>query len=406
MTAITFKKLGDVAQYLRGINFKPEDVVEVGSEGTVACMRTKNIQEILDCSDVWGVPENFVRRPEQILQEGDILVSSANSWNLVGKCCWIPKLPWRSSFGGFVSTLRADPERLDAKFLYWWFSSDRTQALLRSFGQKTTNISNLNAARCLNLEIPLPTLSEQRRIAAILDQADALRNKRREALVLLNDLKQSIFVEMFGDLLANDRAWPWAAVSDFVAGFESGKSIVADDEDNSNSPFRVLKISAVTSLEYKPEHSKAIPSDYTPPKSHVVRKGDLLFSRANTSELIGAVAFVSDTPENLLLPDKLWRFKWHEEPRAAPLYVLHLFQQQKFRNEVASRASGSSGSMKNISQPKVLSIRLGHPPLSLQEIFSSRMQVIEAIKCNHRASLKALDSLFASLQHRAFRGEL
>ena len=208
MTAITFAKLGDVAQYLRGINFKPDDVVDVGSEGTVACMRTKNIQESLDCSDVWGVPEIFVRRPEQILREGDILVSSANSWNLVGKCCWIPKLPWKSSFGGFISTLRADPKRLDARFLYWWFSSGKTQAMLRSFGQKTTNISNLNAARCMNLDVPLPALPEQRRIAAILDQADALRAKRREALAQLDNLKQSIFIEMFGDPVTNPKTWP------------------------------------------------------------------------------------------------------------------------------------------------------------------------------------------------------
>lgn len=378
----------------------------MGTEGTVACMRTKNIQESLDCSDVWGVPETFVRRPEQILQEGDILVSSANSWNLVGKCCWIPKLPWKSSFGGFVSTLRADPKYLDARFLYWWFSSNRTQAILRSFGQKTTNISNLNAVRCLNLDVPVPSLTEQRRIAAILDQAEALRAKRRQSLAQLDVLVQSIFVEMFGDPIVNDRAWPWAAVSDFVAGFESGKSIVADDDDNSTSAFKVLKISAVTSLEYKPEHSKAIPSDYVPPASHIVRKGDLLFSRANTAELIGATAFVSDTPDNLLLPDKLWRFVWFEKPRAASHYVRHLFQQEKFRLEISLRASGSSGSMKNISQPKVLAIRVGQPPLSLQELFASRVQVIEDLKNRHRVALRDLDDLFTSLQHRAFRGEL
>ena len=102
MTTVTFVKLGNVAHYLRGINFKPDDVVPLGTMVTVACMRTKNIQESLDCRDVWGVSEDFVRRPEQILQEGDILISSANSWNLVGKCCWIPKLPWKSTFGGFV----------------------------------------------------------------------------------------------------------------------------------------------------------------------------------------------------------------------------------------------------------------------------------------------------------------
>ncbi len=91
-------KLGDVAEFVRGINFKPEDVVPVGTPGSVACMRTKNVQAELDVSDTWAVAESFVKREAQILRDGDVLVSSANSWNLVGKCCWIPALPWQSKF--------------------------------------------------------------------------------------------------------------------------------------------------------------------------------------------------------------------------------------------------------------------------------------------------------------------
>ncbi len=173
------------------------------------------------------------------------------------------------------------------------------------------------------LKISYPLLPEQRRIAAILDQAETLRTQRRTALALLDSLTQSLFLDMFGDPVANDRGWPKVTVNDFVAGFESGKSLVADDEEDSASKYRVLKVSAVTSLEYKPEQSKAVPADYAPPQSHIVRAGDLLFSRANTSELIGATAYVEATPDNLLLPDKLWRFVWHAPSKAAPLYVMH-----------------------------------------------------------------------------------
>src|SRR5437660_395432 len=144
-------------------------------------MRTKNVQRELDCSDVWGVSERFVKRQDQYLSAGDILVSSANSWNLVGKCCLVPDLPWRATFGGFVSVLRPHPSKVDSQYLYRWFSSDQVQATLRSFGQQTTNISNLNIERCLKLKMPLPGLDNQRRIAAILDKADELRAKRRIA---------------------------------------------------------------------------------------------------------------------------------------------------------------------------------------------------------------------------------
>jgi type I restriction enzyme S subunit len=196
-----------VADFVRGINFKPDDVVSVDHPGAVACMRTKNVQAELDCSDVWGVDERFVRRTDQILEKGDLLVSSANSWNLVGKCCWIPDLPWRSTFGGFVSVLRPNRAKVDPTFLYRWFSSTRIQTAVRSFGQQTTNISNLNTDRCLKLPFPLPPLPEQRRIADILDKADALRAKRRAALAQLDTLTQSIYLDMFGDPAMNPRGW-------------------------------------------------------------------------------------------------------------------------------------------------------------------------------------------------------
>ena len=255
------------------------------------------------------------------------------------------------------------------------------------------------------MEIPLPPLAEQRRIAEVLDRAEALRAKRRAALAELDSLTQSLFLDLFGDPVTNPK-WPEVMVSDFVAGFESGKSIVADDEDDTTSPYRVLKVSAVTSLEFRPEQSKAMPPDYSPPPSHFVRAGDLLFSRANTAELIGATAYVASTPANLLLPDKLWRFVWHKTPKADPHFVRFLFQQPKFRREIGQRASGTSGSMKNISQEKVLTIKVGLPPIALQQEFARRVGAVEKLKAAQRTALAEQDALFATLQHRAFRGEL
>jgi type I restriction enzyme S subunit len=257
-----------------------------------------------------------------------------------------------------------------------------------------------------NLEIPLPPLAEQRRIAEVLDKAEALRVKCRVALAQLDSLTQSLFLDLFGDPVANERNWPIKMVKDFVAGFESGKSIVADDEDDTSSACRVLKVSAVTTLEFRPEQSKPLPPNYEPPASHRVHAGDLLFSRANTAELIGATAFVHSTPANVFLPDKLWRFVWHDEPKADSHFVRYLFQQPKFRKEISRRASGTSGSMKNISQDKVLTIKTGLPPLDLQREFARRVTAVEKLKTTQRTALAELDALFASLQHRAFRGEL
>ena len=94
--------LGDVAAFIRGITFKPDDVISPENDGTVACMRTKNVQMDLDISDVWGVPQSFVKNKDQFLKTGDILVSTANSWNLVGNVAgyriYLGPPPWAALF--------------------------------------------------------------------------------------------------------------------------------------------------------------------------------------------------------------------------------------------------------------------------------------------------------------------
>jgi len=302
-----------------------------------------------------------------------------------------------------VCNIVPDPERADTRFLFHALSNQVSNLVSLGVGGAQPNISQ---GIVKDLRIPLPPLAEQRRIAVVLDRAEALRAKRRAALAQLDTLAQSLFLDLFGDPVTNDRKWPRVKVGDFVAGFESGKSIVANDEEDTSSKYRVLKVSAVTSLEFRPEESKAMPADYSPPPSHVVRAGDLLFSRANTTDLVGATAFVSQTPPNLLLPDKLWRFVWSAVEKIDPDFVRFLFQHPKFRFEIGRRATGTSGSMKNISQEKVLTIPVGLPPLDLQHEFARQVAAVEKLKAAHRASLAELDALFASLQHRAFRGEL
>ena len=228
--------------------------------------------------------------------------------------------------------------------------------------------------------------------------------KRRAALALLDELTQSIFLDMFGDAEARDSQWPVRKIEEYVCEFQGGKSLVSDEDMQSKN--RVLKVSAVTSMKFIANESKPIPDSYDPPKHHFVSPNDLLFSRANTTELVGAVAYVSHCPSNLVLPDKLWRFVWRNPDEIHPLFVWYLFQTPPVRREIGNRATGTSGSMKNISKAKLFGIKTILPSFKLQKDFADRVQTVEAVKIDLRDSLKAFDSLFASLQHRAFRGEL
>ena len=129
-------------------------------------------------------------------------------------------------------------------------------------------------------------------------------------------------------------------------------------------------------------------------------------SRAKTTELVGATAYVLETPPNLLLPDKLWRFFWKQPVQVEPFYVWSFFQTATVRRELGRRATGTSGSMKNISKPKVLSMLVPTPPLLLQRQFAARVQEIRALEGRQAESRCRLDDLFQSLLHRAFQGEL
>ena len=169
---------------------------------------------------------------------------------------------------------------------------------------------------------------------------------------------------------------------------------------------RVLKVSAVTSGEYKSYESKSFEQSEIIPDDFLVRADDLLISRANTAELVGAVAYVWETTGREVLPDKLWRFVWDKNNSLDSMYMLHIARSSYFRSQLVQRATGSSGSMKNIGKAKMLEIPIPYPPLELQLRFSKIAQKVRATSKNAVLSNDQAASLFASLQQRAFSGEL
>ena len=376
MTAPAIVELGEVAAFVRGITFKPDDVVPVGTPDTAACMRTKNVQAELDLSDVWGIPEAFVRREDQYLIPGDTLVSSANSWNLVGKCCWVPDLPWRSTFGGFISVLRPNSSKVDPRYLFRWFASDRTQATVRSFGQQTTNISNLNVDRCLKLKLRLPPLPEQRRIAEILDKADALRVKRGAALAELDTLTQSIFLDMFGDPATNPKGWPVRTFDETMRDETSRAEKLQRSDYLPEGRYPVVDQGQSVIAGYCDDDRYLCPSELP-----VVVFGD----HTRAVKLVRHRFVVGADGAKVLAP----------EPGVDVVFLSYLMR------ELPIPDLGYSRHMREVKR-----LAFPIPPIARQQEFARRVSGIEMHRESHDRSRLALDSFFASLQHRAFRGEL
>nr|WP_241737584.1 restriction endonuclease subunit S [Neptunicella marina] len=229
--------VGDAIQFIRGITFKPDQVVEPFSEGSIVVMRTKNVQIAeLALDDLISVPKELMKRDEQKLKNGDLLISSANSWELVGKSSFVGELGYEATAGGFISIVRPKKNIIDARYLYHWVMSPKIQHDIRHCGRQTTNISNLDVGRFKELKIPLPPLDEQKRIAAILDKAVSVRRKRQQAIDLADDFLRSVFLDMFGDPVTNPKGLPQVKLtelSDVISGYAFKSAEYIDDGEDS-----------------------------------------------------------------------------------------------------------------------------------------------------------------------------
>lgn len=397
-------ELDTAADVIRGVTFSKGDASDKPAPGLVPVLRAGNIGDQLNTEDdLVFVDEGFVSKNQRLQPDDIVVCMSSGSANVLGKSAILDS-EWKGSFGAFLATVRPRADIVFPRFLAHYLRTSQFRAWASS--SSGIGIKNIRASDFKSYSIPLPPIEEQRRIAGILDQADTLRRLRSRALDKLNTLGQAIFHEMFGDLIANERGFAPVVVGDVIDGFETGKNLAGDPDEGPPDGFRVLKISAVTTGIFKSEESKPLPPNYEPPEAHIVRDGDLLFSRANTAQLIGATAFARTNSARLVLPDKLWRFVWKRKSKVRPEFVKALFSSPSFRYEIGKRSSGTSGSMKNIGQQKVMTIPFGLPSIDLQQEFSKRQSVVTGQAEKNQKLLETCENLFASLQHRAFKGEL
>ena len=285
--------------------------------------------------------------------------------------------------------------KIDRWFLFYFLLSQRQNLIRQSTGGAQPNISQKTVRELL---VPVPPLPEQRRIVDLLSRAEGIVRLRREAEEKAAELIPALFLDMFGDPASNPKGWPVRKVSDFVARFEGGKNIQAGSANGSR--YRILKVSAVTSGVYRESESKPSPDDYSPPTSHIVRAGDMLFSRANTEELVGATAIVESTDGQTLLPDKLWRFVWNEPLESA--YIHALFQSAHVRRELGKLSSGTSASMRNIAQAKLYGLSLPIAPHAIQKEFTERWAMLASIRSQQTAATAKAQAAFDAQLAKCF----
>lgn len=285
-----------------------------------------------------------------------------------------------------------DPSKADVKYLFRALETKVGEMLSRTVGGAQPNI---NQGIVKDLRVPLPPLEEQRRIAAILDQAETLRTQRRTALALLDSLTQSLFLDMFGDPVANPKGWPTPKFEEIGAldrGISKHRPRNAPELLGGNHP--LVQTGEVANCDGYIRSYTSTYSDLGLRQSKMWPAGTLCITIAANIAKTGILTF------DACFPDSVVGFRADDPATVEYVRVWLSFLQKALED------SAPESAQKNINLAILRGLTVPLPPLPLQQTFATRIASIEALKATHRRALAALDALFASLQQRAFAGQL
>ena len=295
---------------------------------------------------------------------------------------------------GDITVIAARPEKIVPELLPFYLRTDAffDFAMRGSGGSLSPRVKWSHIS---GYEFDLPPLDEQKKLAEFLWAANDLKESYKKAITATDEMLKAKFREMFGDTAGNSKNWPMPKFGDSLNGIENGKSFVCQTVPREGDYPAVLKLSAVTYGVYQPNENKAVldESQYNPKIE--VRTGDLLMTRKNTLELVGACAYVHETTPRLMLPDIVFRLDVKECYDKQFLWALLSHPDQ--RQRIQRIAGGTNTSMVNISKERLCNLPMVVPPLSLQREFVAIADKAESAKANLKKSIAAIDQVMKGL---------
>lgn len=305
--------------------------------------------------------------------------------------------PERCLISPMYTCFRVLDERVEPRYLVRFLKSPSALVHYPSLGRGTIPRRRaISFERLGSLAVPLPPLDEQRRIADILDRADAMRAKRREAIALSCRLEQSTFVEMFGDPLCNPRRWPTSRL-DTVADIVTGNTPPRADEGNYGRHIEWIKSDNI---------DPALPFLTVAAEGLSVSGAQVARVAPPGATLVTCIAGSQNSIGNAAMADRPVAFN-QQINAVVPVSVRPEFLRGWLRTAKRLVQAASTNSMKGmVTKSKLQALSIIVPPVARQYAFGVAVSRIDKLTKTHRVSLAELDALFASLQHRAFRGEL
>lgn len=324
---------------------------------------------------------------------GDILVSIAGT---IGRAGIVPDNAPPLNCNQAVAIVRTNGSIFRPYLRHWLESNDAQSQMIGS--TVTGTIANLSLTQIGNLRVPLPPIAEQKRIAEILDRTQSLISKRKEAIAKLDTLTQSIFLEMFGDPVTNPKGWKRIVLGDVITSASDGPHVSPKYADE-GIPFLSTRHIRHGGIDWNDLKFISLDEAQIQWKKCRPQRGDILYTKGGTTGIAATVDF--DEPFAIWVHVALLKTNKNKvQPKWLENMLNSSFcyqQSQRLTHGIANRDLGLK---------RMVGIEMFLPPLPLQKEFAQRVEAVEKLKATHLASLRQLEALFASLQHRAFRGEL
>lgn len=297
-----------------------------------------------------------------------------------------------------------DNKKVDIKYLRYWFTTIKEQLLNRAVGAALANIS-LGIVK--ELEIPLPPLATQQKIATILDQASAIIANNRAIVAKYDALTQSLFLDMFGDPVKNEKGWETKTIEQLVS--KNKNSIkrgpfggALKKEIFVNEGYLVYEQYHALNNDFSMERYFIDDKKFEELKGFEVKPKDIIISCSGV--YLGKLAIVPENAKKGIINQALLKVTIDESKMTNDFFVFH-FSHKNFREKYfdANRGAGIPNfpPMSEFKKFPFIS-----PPIQLQNQFADRVQAIEAQKQKAQLELAKSEELFNSLLQKAFKGEL
>ncbi|WP_411760368.1 restriction endonuclease subunit S [Streptomyces tunisiensis] len=342
--------------------------------------------------------EEAPSRARQLVRAGDILVSTVRP-NLNAVAAVPAELNGAIASTGFC-VLRPGPN-LDSDYLkHWVMTSEFVYSMVsQATGQSYPAVSDRIVKQST---LPVPGVERQRRIAAVLDQVDAMRVKRRQTIALLDALTQSIFLDMFGDqLTGRDRVVSLSSVADISSGITKGRKTPAGELETlpylavANVQDRHLDLSNVKEISVSSEEKER----------YKLKVGDLLLTEGGDPDKLGRGTLWRGELPACLHQNHIFRVRVSKTDFVDPVYLNWVVSSNYGKRYFLRTAKQTTG-IASINKTQLGDFPLPLPDLTVQLEFKKRVKEVAAQQEAHRAHATALDELFTSLQQRAFSGTL